>query len=255
MLYSDYICGRVDIMDDKGYVLSGLGLLLIIPVMILIPIALSVTNQSADLPNTFVKSDSSFYANNNIQNDMSIKLSDFLDTVSDQNSPYQQTDSNLLAQQISTLYATTNTNYYLQNNNFGMDNINITPMYPPNQHLEIRYKTDPNLPPDLLSNPMLPNLPSNLPVYGSFLLSNGINITYQIINPSYKQGNDYFYVYAFSPTINASITTVKNDSGLNQTFVDANNTGNLTIELNNNNPSNVNTFFNSLNTSLTPLLY
>ena len=64
-------------MDEKGYVMSGVGFLLLIPVMIIIPVALSLEDQSSYLPETFVKSDTLFQTYKNVYADINSKVNEF----------------------------------------------------------------------------------------------------------------------------------------------------------------------------------
>lgn len=217
-------------MDEKGYVLSGLGMLLIIPVMIMIPIALSVTNQSSDLPNTFVKSDSAFYANNNIQSDMSIKLSNFLINITNAN--YIWNNPNPLANNITLLFNTTNSAYYMQNNIFGIDELSINPTNP-TQITQIYY-----------DNSTYPTLPTS----GIIVLENGISIQY-IFSDNNTVNNEYFYDYTVFPVINSTITTTKSNAGHVQNYVDINSSTTITIDAGNiqsSVPSNIKDFFTRL---------
>jgi hypothetical protein len=109
--------------DQRGYVFSGLGLLLLIPVLILIPIALSVEQQSSNIPSTFVKSDTVFDTLKNIYIDLNDKLSDFATSVNNKNF----TNQNQLSTPIILLYNQTQQSTYQNAYGSTVDSIQITP--------------------------------------------------------------------------------------------------------------------------------
>lgn len=237
-------------MDERGYVLSGLGMLLIIPVIIMIPVALSVMNASSDLPNTFVKSDTAFYANKNIQRDMSIKLANFADDIDNSNNTNiyswnntpinNEQNANLLANNISSLYSTTNSSFYLANNSLGVDNLSVTAFYTGQ------------------------SMQNNNNISGVIPLKNGIMIAYNftsVNNTTFGKNNnqytEFYYNYTFYPIINSTISTTKANDGQIVNYVDTNDSSTVEIDVGNDPTqttinNHINSFFGNLKSLLLP---
>lgn len=188
-------------MDEKGYVLSGLGFLLLIPIMILIPIALSLEVQSNNLPENFVKSDTIFQTYKNIQADINSKVNQFISAPSNQNSyygiygvTYSYLDSNKLAGNISYLYNSTRLSDYQNSFVNTVDYLNIQPAFSDHQI------TGDN-------------------ITGTIPLNNGIEMNYGFVNQSVDKKNYILYNYEMNVTINMTITIKKDTNGFNQNFV------------------------------------
>ena len=115
--------------DQRGYVLSGMGLLLLIPVMIIIPIFLAVETQSADLPNKMVISDTSYRAFQDIKSDIRIQVFAFGDAVGKRT--YQYTESGNVSSNITKLYSNTIASKY--QTVFNNANINISSNFTPSK--------------------------------------------------------------------------------------------------------------------------
>jgi hypothetical protein len=223
-------------MDDKGYVLSGFGFLLLIPVMILIPIAISLEVQSSNLPNTFVKTDTIFQAYKDIQADLSSKVNQFTGDPKKNNgigtfgAVYQANDTvNKFAGNITYLYSRTLPNQYSDTFANTLDSVTITPGFS-----------------DTLSTG---NNSGTIP------LNNGIKIDYLFLNKSTDAGGYILYNYSMNVTINMNIDIKKGDGGLKQQYL-ANYPVrnafqvNSTSKINSTAESNINTWFSSLNSAV-----
>lgn len=117
--------------DQKGYVMSGLGLLLLIPVMIVIPTFLAVETQSSDLPTKMVTSDTSFRTYQDIKTDMKNQIFTFGSAID--NRTFTANQSGQINSAIATLYASTTVSKY--QTVFGSSNtpiqISLTPRQTP----------------------------------------------------------------------------------------------------------------------------
>ena len=221
-------------MDEKGYVMSGVGFLLLIPVMIIIPVALSLEDQSSYLPETFVKSDTLFQTYKNVYADINSKVNEFTGDPKKNNGigtygvVYRYNDSNQLAGKINYLYSRTEEQYYKDAFNGTVDSMSIGHAFS-----------------DTLTT-------SN--TIGTIPLINGIKISYQYVNKTNDKQGNILYTYAMNVTVNMTINIKKDNSGLNQNFVmvypisnafqvNSTTTNNATAE------TNVAIFFNGLNSA------
>ena len=103
-LLSGFICGELMFSkDQKGYVMSGLGFLLLIPVMMIIPTFLAVESQSSDLPTKMVASDTSFRTFQDIKTDIRNQIFTFGSKIDNQTFTYNQ--SGQINSAINILYA------------------------------------------------------------------------------------------------------------------------------------------------------
>lgn len=193
--------------DEKGYAMSGIGFLLLIPVIILIPFALSVQDQSTDLPTTFLKTDNDFRTYQNIQIDLNNKLNGFQNNVYGQF--YNPCEAGKLAGNISALYFSTIASVYqktyMSNNGTApgtVDSITFTPGTPASSnHLAINNGND----------------------YGRIPLKNGIEIDYGVVNWNQtinnRNGNSYnTTLYNMNITVNMTIDIVKSNTATHKNF-------------------------------------
>lgn len=216
--------------DEKGYVLSGLGLLLLIPVMIIIPIVLSVESQSSNIPSTFVKSDTAFQTYKSIQNDLTNKVNSFTNVVF--NSTYSYNNSSKLANSISLLYNSTQPSVYQTAYGQSVDTLSIYPVNTGN-HLTTSNQS------------------------GVIPLRNGINIYYAYVNSSLQSNtNTVVYNYTMNVTINTTVSITKANNGIYKSInfnypfiffsVDSGTNNNATAQ------TRINSFFTSLNQAVQP---
>lgn len=226
-------------MDEKGYVMSGLGFLLLIPVMILIPMAISLEVQSNIIPQTFVKTDTLFQTYKDIQADINSKVSQFTSDPKKNNGigtygvVYNYQNSSQFANNISYLYQ--RTQVYDYQNAFAI---------PPNNTVDSL-----DIQPAFTSSLNTGNLTGTIP------LINGIKIDYKFNNQSVDKGNNILYSYSMTVTVNMTIKLSKNNNGLNQSFITVypvQNAFQVNSSATNNATAinNVNIFFTNLNTNL-----
>jgi hypothetical protein len=176
--------------DEKGYVMSGLGFLLLIPVMIFIPLALSVEEQSTDIPNTYVKSDTVFQTLKNTLNDISDRTNDYKNKINKKTYDNPAT----FASDIYSLYNDTKKDNYESSFVGTVDSYSVSP-----------------------------NLTSSLSIgneTGVIPLKNGIEIKYFYINQTTINGKSV-YEYNLNITANMIINIKKSNSGNNQNFYTA----------------------------------
>lgn len=213
--------------DERGYVLSGLGFLLLIPVIILIPIALSMQEHSADVPITFTKSDTVYNTFNAVRRDITNRVDDFvLETTND---TYEWNQHTLFANNIIRLYNNTNRNIYHQAYVPTVDTFNVRPNYP-------------------LTGVSMNNTTGRIP------LRNGIVLYYNLTGAGLT-GSDIIYNYTFTTEINIIIEITKGNSGHNQVF-DTRFNFPMSVNTTTNNSTlagdRINQFFNNVRTILTP---
>lgn len=213
--------------DERGYVLSGLGFLLLIPVIILIPIALSVQEHSTEVPNTFTKSDTLYNTFKAVQRDINNKVYDSGYEII--NVTYKHNESALFGNNIIRLYNNTHKSIYHAAYGQTVDTFNIKPNY----------------------NASAPNMNNET---GKIPLNNGIVLYYNLTGFG-PIGSNIIYNYTFTTEIDISIELTKANSGHNQTFktrydfpmhVNAT-TNNSTLA-----SDRINQFFNGVRTIITP---
>lgn len=215
--------------DERGYLLSGMGLLLLIPVFILIPVALSVQEHSASIPSTFTKSDTLYNTFKAIQRDMTSKVYDY--GLNATNITYSYNQSSLFANKIKTLYNYTNKDLYQSAYGQTVDTLDIKPANP--------------------------NLVLNMNnVTGIMPLKNGIVLYYNLTGFG-PVGSNIMYNYTFTTEINIIIELTKSNSGHNQTFdtryefplyIDTSTNDNATAS------DRINQFFNGINSEITDIV-
>jgi len=193
--------------DEKGYVMSGIGFLLLIPVMIIIPVALSVEAQSSTLPNNFVKTDVVFQAYQNINSNLNDKINAFINdpNVGVYNQVYDSSNAVGMANSIYALYtATSFTNYqnaYLTNGIYPgvLDSLNFTPGDPAASHHG-------------LNNPGMDQNSGTIP------LKNGIEINYVLVDQNAivfnktSKKNITYALYNMNITVNMTLSLSKGNS-------------------------------------------
>lgn len=187
-------------MDEKGYVMSGLGFLLLIPVMIIIPIALSLEEQSGNLPETYVKTDTVFQCYKDIQADIISKINEFLGDPKKNNGvgtygvvyPYDHPEQ--FAGNISYLYNRTQVGLYQGSFANTVDSLNIVPIFKGTDSLTITSTS------------------------GIIPLQNGIEIRYNYVNQT-TVNNFILYQYSMDVAANMTMIITKNNTGVNQNFV------------------------------------
>ncbi|MGF7117495.1 hypothetical protein [Methanobacterium oryzae] len=201
--------------DEKGYVMSGIGFLLLIPVIILIPLALSVQDQSADIPTTFVKSDTVFQTLKSIQNDINDKANNLKNSISKKTF----NDPSDLAKCISVFYNGTTEDVYKDTYVGTVDSISISPAS--SNHLVMDSNS------------------------GIIPLKNGIEITYSYVNKTTLGtigNNNTVYVYNMNITANMNMDIKKLNVGNHQNF----NVAYTPVIFYINNNTNTATFFSNL---------
>ena len=215
-------------MDEKGYVLSGVGMLLLIPLMIMIPIALSLQQEGSQLPTTFTKSDVVYRTFNSIQNDIQKKIINFTDSI--YNKTYK--DASEFEADIKKLDDSIKEDIYKDAYSEVVDSVKLTPN---------------NYPKTLNMN----NESGYIP------LKNGIQITYNYINKTADNSGIIYYKYAIKVTANLTIDVVKSTARHNQTYeypfdsqiiINTTTTDNTTAE------NNVKNFFDNLRSRLSSYL-
>lgn len=159
--------------------MSGLGFLLLIPVMIIIPIFLAVETQSSDIPNKMVSSDTTYRVYEDIRNDIRNNVFAFGSAV--ENKTYQSGESGNIAGSITKLYKTVDASNY--QSAFGNTKISINPNYSP-QSFSNWNSTG-----------------------GTANLNNGVIISYNNITSPYLDPNTgkYFCNYVISVQTNMTI--------------------------------------------------
>lgn len=218
-------------MDEKGYVLSGVGMLLLIPLMIMIPIALSLQEEGSQLPTTFTKSDVVYRTFNSIQNDIQEKIINFTDSI--YNETYTYNNASKFAADIIKLDDSIKEDIYKDAYSDVVDSVKLTPN---------------NYPKTLNMN----NESGYIP------LKNGIQITYNYINKTVDNGSHIiYYKYAIRVTANLTIDVVKSTARHNQTYeysfdsqiiINTTTTDNITAE------NNVKSFFDNIRSRLSSYL-
>jgi len=210
-------------MDEKGYVLSGVGMLLLIPLMIMIPIALSLQEEGSQIPGTFVKSDVVFRTFDSIRNDIEEKTSRFADNL--YNKTYRYDEASLFAGNLSNLNNNISENIYKDAYRYVVDSVEV--------------KRN--------NYPMTPNIGNES---GYIPLSNGIQVTYKYDGRTQdNQTNIIYYRYRITITANVTIDVIKSNtrhkeayeySFVTLIFINTTATNNTTAE------TNVINFFNNL---------
>lgn len=96
--------------DQKGYVMSGFGLLLLIPVMIIIPVMLAVETQSGDLPNKFTQSDTVHRTFQDIKTDLRNQM--FILGYKIDRKTFKVNEDGIITDAIHVFYTATQTSRY-----------------------------------------------------------------------------------------------------------------------------------------------
>jgi len=182
--------------DQRGYVLSGLGMLLIIPVILLIPLALSVQEEGSTSADIFTKSDTAYRAVSNIIDDVDKQIVDAIAKID--LTVYDYDKAVLLAGNITKVLNNTNVSNYQRAYNNTLDSLKITPHY-------------------TCSEPSFNNQS------GTLYSSNGIIFQY---GPLYNGEGQYYglvdgyyqYNYTANFTVNMTIFASKVGSSYNNTF-------------------------------------
>lgn len=181
--------------DQRGYVLSGLGLLLLIPVMIVIPIFLAVEAQSSNIPESMITSDTTYRTYQDIKTDVRNQVFAFGDKI--QNGTYHSTESGNISSDIITLHSDTlETKYQSVFNNL---NITITPNYPKQSLSDWNYAG------------------------GTAYLNNGIIISCNNVTSPYLADNNLYscnYTMAVQSNMNISVDLVNRYNGHNQNYAE-----------------------------------
>lgn len=173
--------------DEKGYVLSGFGLLLLIPVMIIIPTVLSVQDQSSTIPNAYVKSDTVFQTVKNIENDINDKTNNFTNSINKK----VYTNSSSLSTSINLLYSSTSESVYKNAFDGTDDLVSITP--------------------NSTASLIMGNETGFIP------LKNGIQLSYNYTGQQ-NVTNELMYAYTMNVVINIKFNIVKSKVGNNKNF-------------------------------------
>lgn len=200
--------------DEKGYVMSGIALLLLIPVMIMIPLVLSVQNQSSNIPESFVRSDVVGDSFNTIANDLNTNVQNFANNVHNKNF----TSSNNMTNLISNLYNLTSAEKY-KNAYINLDLVTLSPRTAPRETLQMNNQS------------------------GVIPLKNGITIKYV-----YDQSNSTTQIHYYNLTVvvNTTLSVKKDDTGQQNTITDVYGTYIFSIPYN----TNTNTFFSEIENQL-----
>ena len=213
-------------MDERGYVLSGVGMLLLIPLMIMIPIALSLQEESSQIPTTFVKSDVVFRTFDSIRNDIEEKTSRFADNL--YNKTYRYDEASLFAGNLSNLNNNISENIYKDAYRYVVDSVEV--------------KRN--------NYPMTPSIGNES---GYIPLSNGIQVNYTYENRTQNATGIIYYKYKITITANVTIDVIKSNtrhkeayeySFVTLIFINTNTTSNTTAEY------RVREFFNNLNQAI-----
>ncbi len=212
-------------MDKNGYVLSGVGMLLLIPLMIMIPIALSLQQEGAQIPTTFTKSDVVFRTFDSIRNDIEQKAIRFSDNL--YNKTYKYNESQLLAGNFTKLDNSISENIYKDAYAGVVDSV------------EVKANNYPH-------TPSINNESGYIP------LSNGIQVTYNYTSRTITN-NTIYYRYSVTITVNVTIDVIKANARHKRTYeysfgsliiIDTVTNDNTTAE------NNIRTFFNELDSYL-----
>lgn len=216
--------------DEKGYVLSGIGMLLLIPLMIIIPIAISLQADSSQLPSTFVKSDTVHRTFKAIEKDIQEQTIIFTEAV--YNNTYSNktyNNSAVLAGEISKLYNNTRESNYQQTYAGVVDTVRIQPNYQPGISLNN--------------------------VSGDIRMNNGINLQYTFVNNTTMAGK-IVYIYKLTAILNMTIHVSKVDMSQEKRYEYPIRTVNFYVNSNTNNMDtarlNISAFFSQLETMLAP---
>jgi len=211
-------------MDEKGYVLSGVGMLLLIPLMIMIPIALSLQEESSQIPNTFVKSDVVFRTFDSIRNDMKEKAMRFADNLD--NKTYKYDEASAFAGNLTNLDNSISGDIYKDAYKYVVDSVDVKPN-------------------NYSRTPSIGNESGYIP------LSNGIQVYYTYEDRTQdNKTNIIYYRYRVTITVNVTIDVIKSNTRHKEAYeysfaarisINTTATDNATAE------SNVKTFFNNLN--------
>lgn len=180
--------------DQRGYILSGLGMLLLIPVMIIIPIFIAVETQSSDIPTKMVTSDTTYRTFSDIKIDIKNQIFTFGNKINDQ--IFKFNDITTITHNIDLLYNSISE----YPNIFKPLEIKITPNYQPS----ISGSWDVN--------------------GGNALLNDGLNITFQNTSAPYidTTNNRWFCNYTATIGTNMNITVTNGPTnGHSQIYAEA----------------------------------
>lgn len=212
-------------MDEKGYVLSGVGMLLLIPIMIMIPIALSLQEEGSNIPTTFVKSDVVFRTFDNIRNDIKEKTMRLSDNL--YNTTYKYDQAQLFAGNLTKLDNSISENIYKNAYADVVDSVEVKPG----------------------NYPRTFNMGNES---GYIPLNNGVQVNYTYENMTTIK-KDIIYKYRILITANVTIDVIKSNarhkeaysiSGSTIIFINTDTEDNATAA------SRINTFFNNLQSTL-----
>lgn len=221
---SDSTCGE-KAMDEKGYVLSEVGMLLLIPLMIMIPIALSLQEEGSQIPTTFTKSDVVFRTFESIRNDIEQKAIRFSDNI--YNKTYKYNESQLFAEDLKNLNNNISGDIYEDAYAGVVDSVKVEA----NNYPKTRDLTNES---------------------GYIPLINGIQIIYNYENTTITN-NTIYYKYRITITVNVTIDVIKANARHKETceysfgsliFINTATNNNTTAE------ENIRTFFNNLGSKL-----
>lgn len=180
--------------DQKGYVLSAIGMLLMIPIILIIPIALSTQEQASNSTDIFTKTDVSFRTVKNVIEDMNKQANTFIQIDS---TVFREDQSSNLAGNLTTLFNKTKPINYQNSYAFTVDELTIEPDYS--------------------------NIGSSMNNETGYINTNqGIKFKYEGLGTPYYalegtgSNRAYYYNYTANLTININIEAKKLNSGYQQ---------------------------------------
>lgn len=185
------------IKDQKGYALSAIGILLMIPIILIIPVALNVQDQASTSADVFTQTDTVFRAVNNIATDIDNRLYEETNKFTDEGPTVEIREDRpkLISDYLKDVITITHTDTYLDSYAYILDSLEIEPAY---------NDTGINM--------------NNTTGYAR--TKHGLIFEYDVIeddqgNIFYTEGNRIYYDYAVSVNINLNIEG-KKDSAINK---------------------------------------
>jgi hypothetical protein len=184
--------------DQKGYVMSGFGLLLLIPVMIIIPVMLAVETQSGDLPNKFTQSDTVYRTFQDIKTDLRNQM--FILGYKIDKKTFSISEEKNITDAIDAFYASTNNAKYQNTYDNNFVYVNVAGKQAPSIDLNQWNENG-----------------------GTASLNNGYILTFARASPAYSINSNYHCNYTMKIQANTTITVTQGsaaETGHTQDYIE-----------------------------------